>query len=103
MAIPSGHGAWVGTVPDLESILAGPNDAQRVAALALRVQVRSGAFEPSQIFAVTFTDRTADELERRLQALGVDGVASPNGVLAALVRPAGRLLHAGGSDRVRGR
>ena len=71
-------------MPDLESVLAGLNEAQREAALALRgpvailagagtgktttithrigCQVRSGAFEPSQILAVTFTDKAAGEL-----------------------------------------
>ncbi|HEX9298501.1 MAG TPA: ATP-dependent DNA helicase UvrD2 [Actinomycetota bacterium] len=83
-------------MPDLESVLAGLNDSQREAALALRgpvailagagtgktttithriaCQVRSGAFDASQILAVTFTDKAAGELRRRLQALGVHGV-----------------------------
>ena len=74
-------------MPDLESVLAGLNEAQREAALALRgpvailagagtgktttithriaCQVRGGAFEPSQILAVTFTDKAAGELKRR--------------------------------------
>ncbi len=83
-------------MPDLESVLAGLNDAQREAALALRgpvailagagtgktttithriaCQVRNGAFEPWQILAVTFTDKAAGELRARLAALGVEGV-----------------------------
>jgi DNA helicase-2/ATP-dependent DNA helicase PcrA len=83
-------------VPDLDHILAGLNDAQREAALALRgpvailagagtgktttithriaCQVRSGEFEASRILAVTFTDKAAGELKKRLGALGVDGV-----------------------------
>jgi DNA helicase-2/ATP-dependent DNA helicase PcrA len=36
--------------------------------------VRRSEFDPSQILAVTFTDKAAGELKRRLQALGVEGV-----------------------------
>ncbi len=94
--MPSGRGATVGAVPDLEDVLAGLNEAQREACLELRgpvailagagtgktttithriaCQVRSGAFEPSQILAVTFTDKAAGELRTRLAALGVEGV-----------------------------
>ena len=83
-------------MPDLEDVLTGLNEAQRAAARALRgpvailagagtgktttishriaCQVRSGAFEPSQILAVTFTDKAAGELRARLAALGVEGV-----------------------------
>jgi DNA helicase-2/ATP-dependent DNA helicase PcrA len=93
-------------VPDLESILAGLNDSQREAALALRgpvailagagtgktttithriaCQVRSGAFDASQILAVTFTDKAAGELKRRLQALDVEGVEARTFHSAAL-------------------
>jgi DNA helicase-2/ATP-dependent DNA helicase PcrA len=93
-------------VPDLEVVLAGLNDAQRQAALALRgpvailagagtgktttithriaCQVRSGAFEPSQILAVTFTDKAAAELRARLGALGVEGVEARTFHSAAL-------------------
>jgi DNA helicase II / ATP-dependent DNA helicase PcrA len=95
--------AWV---PDLESVLDGLNDSQREAALALRgpvailagagtgktttithriaCQVRSGAFDASQILAVTFTDKAAGELKRRLQALEVDGVEARTFHSAAL-------------------
>jgi DNA helicase-2/ATP-dependent DNA helicase PcrA len=83
-------------VHGLENILTGLNESQREAALALRgpvailagagtgktttithriaCQVRSGAFEASQILAVTFTEKAAGELKRRLDALGVAGV-----------------------------
>ena len=83
-------------MPDLETVLSGLNEAQREAATALRgpvailagagtgktttithriaCQVRGGAFEPSQILAVTFTDKAAGELRTRLAALGVEGV-----------------------------
>ena len=37
-------------------------------------QVACGAFEPSQIMAVTFTEKAAGEMGARLQALGVRGV-----------------------------
>ena len=91
---------------DLESVLAGLNPAQREAALALRgpvailagagtgktttithriaCQVRSGTFEPSQILAVTFTDKAAGELGTRLKALGVEGVEARTFHSAAL-------------------
>ncbi len=81
---------------DLDAILDGLNEQQREAALALRgpvailagagtgktttithriaCQVRSGAFEASRILAVTFTEKAAGELKRRLAQLGVDGV-----------------------------
>ena len=93
-------------MPELESVLAGLNEAQREAALALRgpvailagagtgktttithriaCQVRSGAFEPSQILAVTFTDKAAGELRARLAALGVEGVEARTFHSAAL-------------------
>ena len=93
-------------MPDLDTILAGLNDAQRDAALALRgpvailagagtgktttithriaCQVRSGEFEASRILAVTFTDKAAGELKKRLGALGVDGVEARTFHSAAL-------------------
>src|SRR5262245_14991317 len=80
--------ARVRTVVDLESVLDGLNPAQREAALALRgpvailagagtgktttithriaCQVRGGAFDASQILAVTFPDKAAGELRSRL-------------------------------------
>jgi DNA helicase II / ATP-dependent DNA helicase PcrA len=96
---------------ELESVLAGLNDAQREAALALRgpvailagagtgktttithriaCQVMSGAFEASRILAVTFTDKAAGELKKRLQALGVDGVEARTFHSAALSQLSG--------------
>ena len=93
-------------MPDLESVLSGLNEAQREAATALRgpvailagagtgktttithriaCQVRGGAFEPSQILAVTFTDKAAGELRTRLAALGVEGVEARTFHSAAL-------------------
>ena len=101
-----GADARVREVPDLESVLAGLNDSQREAALALRgpvailagagtgktttithriaCQVRSGEFDASQILAVTFTDKAAGELKRRLQALEVEGVEARTFHSAAL-------------------
>ena len=91
---------------NLESVLAGLNDPQREAALALRgpvailagagtgktttithriaCQVRSGAFDASQILAVTFTDKAAGELRRRLETLDVAGVEARTFHSAAL-------------------
>jgi DNA helicase-2/ATP-dependent DNA helicase PcrA len=93
-------------VHGLDDILAGLNEQQREAALALRgpvailagagtgktttithriaCQVRAGAFEPSQILAVTFTEKAAGELKRRLQRLGVNGVEARTFHSAAL-------------------
>ena len=47
-------------------------------------QVASGAFEPGQIVAVTFTDKAAGELRTRLRTLGVDGVRASTFHSAAL-------------------
>ena len=93
-------------MPDLEDLLEGLNEQQREAALALRgpvailagagtgktttithriaCQVRAGAFAASQILAVTFTEKAAGELKRRLTALGVDGVEARTFHSAAL-------------------
>src|SRR5436190_17032346 len=90
----------------IDGILEGLNPAQREAALAVRgpvailagagtgktttithriaCQVRSGAFDASHILAVTFTDKAAGELRRRLQALGVEGVEARTFHSAAL-------------------
>jgi DNA helicase II / ATP-dependent DNA helicase PcrA len=93
-------------VVDLETVLDGLNPAQREAALALRgpvailagagtgktttitnriaCQVRGGAFDASQILAVTFTDKAAGELRLRLAALGVEGLEARTFHSAAL-------------------
>jgi DNA helicase-2/ATP-dependent DNA helicase PcrA len=47
-------------------------------------QVASGAFGPTQIMAVTFTDKAAGELRARLQALGVQRVRAGTFHSAAL-------------------
>ncbi|MGZ4291061.1 MAG: ATP-dependent helicase [Gaiellaceae bacterium] len=47
-------------------------------------QVRSGAFAPNQIMAVTFTDKAAGELRTRLAALGAGGVRASTFHSAAL-------------------
>ncbi|HJX49414.1 MAG TPA: ATP-dependent DNA helicase UvrD2 [Gaiellaceae bacterium] len=91
---------------DAERILGGLNAEQRAAAQATRGpvcilagagtgktttitrriawQVASGAFEPSSIVAVTFTDKAAGELRARLTALGVEGVRASTFHSAAL-------------------
>src|ERR671915_215287 len=49
-------------------------------------QVASGAFEPAQIMAVTFTDRAAAEMRGRLAALGAEGVRARTFHSAALAQ-----------------
>ncbi len=91
---------------DPERILGGLNAEQRAAAEATRgpvcilagagtgktttitrriaYQVASGAFQPSQVVAVTFTDKAAGELRARLAGLGVEGVRASTFHSAAL-------------------
>jgi DNA helicase-2/ATP-dependent DNA helicase PcrA len=91
---------------DAEHILRGLNVEQRAAAEATRGpvcilagagtgktttitrriawQVASGAFAPSALVAVTFTDKAAGELRARLGALGVEGVRASTFHSAAL-------------------
>jgi len=91
---------------DADRILAGLNDDQLAAVEATRGpvcilagagtgktttitrriawQVATGAFAPSQIVAVTFTDKAAGELRSRLAALGVTGVRASTFHSAAL-------------------
>jgi DNA helicase-2/ATP-dependent DNA helicase PcrA len=49
-------------------------------------QAASGAFAPSQILAVTFTDRAAGEMKARLERLGVSGVRASTFHSAALAQ-----------------
>jgi ATP-dependent DNA helicase UvrD/PcrA len=89
-------------------ILDGLNPEQRAAAAAVRgrvcilagagtgktttvtrriaQQVRTEAFAPSQILAVTFTDKAAGELRARLAVLGVEGVRASTFHSAALAQ-----------------
>src|SRR3954462_7392669 len=91
---------------DAERILEGLNPEQRAAVVATRGplcilagagtgktttitrriawQVASGAFAPSEIAAVTFTDKAAAELRSRLAVLGVEGVRASTFHSAAL-------------------
>jgi ATP-dependent DNA helicase UvrD/PcrA len=93
---------------DVDTILGGLNPEQRRAVEALRGpvcilagagsgktttitrriahQVAAGAFEPSAILAVTFTDKAAGEMRRRLEELGVRGVAARTFHSAALAQ-----------------
>jgi DNA helicase II / ATP-dependent DNA helicase PcrA len=47
-------------------------------------QVQSGAFQPSELVAVTFTEKAAGQLRSRLAALGVEGVRASTFHSAAL-------------------
>jgi len=47
-------------------------------------QVRSGAFEPRSLLAVTFTDKAAGEMQRRLYSLQVTGIQARTFHAAAL-------------------
>ncbi len=105
----------------MEGILEGLNPEQRRAAEAVRGpvcilagagsgktttitrriawQVASGAFRSDEILAVTFTDKAAAEMRRRLERLGVDGVEARTFHSAALAQlrrgrgePPGRIL-----------
>jgi DNA helicase-2/ATP-dependent DNA helicase PcrA len=49
-------------------------------------QVATGAFQPSQILAVTFTEKAAGELKARLERLGVSGVRASTFHSAALAQ-----------------
>jgi DNA helicase-2/ATP-dependent DNA helicase PcrA len=93
-------------VTDPDRILERLNPAQREAAQAVRgpvailagagtgktttithriaYQVATGAFDPGQILAVTFTEKAANELKTRLASLGVTGVEARTFHAAAL-------------------
>jgi DNA helicase II / ATP-dependent DNA helicase PcrA len=49
-------------------------------------QVLTGAFEPSQILAVTFTDKAAGEMRSRLDRLGASGIQARTFHAAALAQ-----------------
>jgi DNA helicase-2/ATP-dependent DNA helicase PcrA len=49
-------------------------------------QVLTGAFQPSQILAVTFTDKAAGEMRSRLERLGAQGVQARTFHSAALAQ-----------------
>ena len=75
----------VGAVRGPVCILAGAGSG-KTTAITRRIahQVAAGAFEPSHILAVTFTDKAAGEMRHRLAALGVSGVEARTFHAAAL-------------------
>src|SRR5262249_9646935 len=56
-------------------------------------QVASGAFAPTEILAVTFTDKAATEMRRRLAGLGVERVVARTFHSAALAQLRGLSGH----------
>jgi DNA helicase-2/ATP-dependent DNA helicase PcrA len=74
-------------------ILAGAGSGKTTTITArIARQVETGAFAPSEILAVTFTDKAAGEMRARLEALGVRGVRARTFHAAALAQ----LSHFGG-------
>jgi DNA helicase-2/ATP-dependent DNA helicase PcrA len=93
---------------DAEEVFAGLNAQQRAAVEAVRGpvcilagagsgktttithrianQVLTGAFRPTEILAVTFTDKAAGEMRTRLERLGVEGVQARTFHSAALAQ-----------------
>ena len=69
------------------SILAGAGSG-KTTTITHRIanQVLTGAFRPSEILAVTFTDKAAGELRARLERLGVQGVQARTFHSAALAQ-----------------
>jgi DNA helicase-2/ATP-dependent DNA helicase PcrA len=66
-------------------ILAGAGSGKtRTITRRIAQQVLTGAFAPTQIMAVTFTDKAAGELKQRLAELGVSGVRASTFHSAAL-------------------
>jgi DNA helicase-2/ATP-dependent DNA helicase PcrA len=102
---PADGGVSLGDL-DTDRILAGLNPEQRAAVETTRgplcilagagtgktttitrriaFQVATGAFQPGQIVAVTFTDKAAGELRSRLRTLEIDGVRASTFHSAAL-------------------
>lgn len=77
--------AAVETVTGPVCILAGAGSGKTTTITRrLAHQVRSGAFDPRSLLAVTFTDKAAGEMQRRLYSLQVTGVQARTFHAAAL-------------------
>jgi DNA helicase-2/ATP-dependent DNA helicase PcrA len=91
--------AAVETVSGPVCILAGAGSGKTTTITRrLAHQVRSGAFDPRSLLAVTFTDKAAGEMQRRLYSLQVTGVQARTFHAAALRQL--RFFRPGSADNI---
>jgi DNA helicase-2/ATP-dependent DNA helicase PcrA len=91
--------AAVETVTGPVCILAGAGSGKTTTITRrLAHQVRSGAFDPRSLLAVTFTDKAAGEMQRRLYSLQVTGIQARTFHAAALRQL--RFFRPGSADNI---